>query len=176
MATSERSDNKHLLHLKLFLTFLVAGAWIAHLLVDESMMAAISGATPPDLDYWDTKGAGFALIAAVGIFVSLIPPPKSGDLAPKAVGALAALSSGYCWLEGSTGGNIGGYVVVVGLSGVIIGIGLLAGPALAVFSNAGGPLMARVGQAVTGRVESLVEVAMPALRERRERQEESSND
>ena len=154
MAEQAQSDNKHLLRLKLGLTILVAGAWIAHLAVDERTMAAISGTTPPALDFWDTKGAGFALIAAVGLFVSLIPP-KSSDLAPKAVSGLAALSSGYCWLEGSTGGNIGGYIVAVVIAGVIIGIGLLPGPPFVACLNVVSSWLGRVEQAITGRLRSL---------------------
>ena len=152
MAELERSDSKHLIRLKLFLTLLVAGVWIDHLAVDERIMAGISGATPPDPDYWDTKGAGFALIAAVGVFVSFIPLKSAllVDLAPKAVSALSALSSGYCWLEGSTGGNIGGHIVVVVIGGVITGIGLLAGPALYAVTNAVSSLIGRAEQAKSG--------------------------
>ena len=43
-----------------------------------------------------------------------------------------------------TGGNIGEYIVVVGIAGVFIAIGLLAGPAFVAFINAGVSLMDRV--------------------------------
>lgn len=42
-----------------------------------------------------------------------------------------------------TGGNIGEYIVVVGIAGVFIAIRLLAGPAFVAFINAGVSLMDR---------------------------------
>ena len=86
MDAPKRADSKYLIRLKLGLTLLVMGFGIGHLVVDESIMAGISGATPSELDYWNTKGAGFALIAAVGIFVSLIPTPKHMVGQPSAPG------------------------------------------------------------------------------------------
>ena len=173
MDAPKRSDSKdlstsrHLIRLKLGLTLLVMGFWLAHLAVDERMMVSISGAAPSDLDYWNTKGAGFALIAAVGIFVSLIPTPKAllADLAPKVVAALAALSSGYFWLAGGTGGNIGGYIVAVVVAGVFIAIGLLATPVVVALGNVSTFLMNRAEQAIPGKLGRLLQ----ARRERLDR-------
>ena len=136
----------HLVHLKLSLTLFVGVLWMANLVIDETLMADISGVPSADLDFWGTNGAGFALIAAVGVFVSLIPSGLWSDMASKAVVGLAAVSSGYCLLQDSTSGNMGGYVAVVVASAFIITIGLLAG------------------------------VAVDAIQGRRKRQEELSSD
>ena len=119
-------------------------------------MAGISGATPSELDYWNTKGAGFALIAAVGIFVSLIPTGSAwfANLAPQVIAAIAALSSGYYWLEGSTGGHIGGYIVVVVIAGVLIAVGLLAAPAMGVLGSGSTSLMNRAERTIRSRLRS----------------------
>ena len=73
----------HLVHLKLSLTLLVGVLWMANLVIDETLMADISGVPSADLDFWGTNGAGFALIAAVGVFVSLIPSGLWSDMASK---------------------------------------------------------------------------------------------
>ena len=156
MDAPKRADSKYLIRLKLGLPLLVMGFGIGHLVVDESIMAGISGAAPSELDYWNTKGAGFALIAAVGIFVSLIPTPNTwlANLAPQVVAAIAALSSGYYWLEGSTGGHIGGYIVVVVIAGVLIAIGLLAAPVMAVLGSGSVSLMNRAERNIRSRLHS----------------------
>ena len=136
----------HLVHLKLSLTLLVGVLWMVNVSIDESLMAEISGASPPDLNFWGTKGAGFALIAAVGLFVALIPSGRWLGVASQAAAGLAGVSAAYWLLQDTTSGHMGRYLAVVVAAACIITIGLLAG------------------------------VAVSARRERRERQEELSSD
>ena len=144
----QSEDRRVLNYLKLGLALLALGFWMANLIIDEATMVSISGASQPTLDYWETKGAGFALIAAVCLFAAMIPSRKrTADLAPTVVGALAALSSGYCWLESGTGGNIGGYIVAIVIAGALIAVSLIAGPALYGVARGGGALLGRLGRA-----------------------------
>ena len=116
-----------LVPLKLWLTSFAGVLWMVNVSIDEAMMGEIAGASPPDLNFWGTKGAGFALIAAVGVFVALIPSGRWPDVAAKAVAGLAAVSSGYCLLQDSTGGNMGRYLVMVVAAACIISLMLLVG-------------------------------------------------
>lgn len=137
-----------LMRLKLGLALLALGFWTANVIIDEATMVLISGASQPTLDYWETKGAGFALIAAVCLFAAMIPSRKGiACLAPTVIGALAALSSGYCWLEGGTGGNIGGYIVAIVIAGALIAVSLIAGPALYGVAQVVGALLGWLGRA-----------------------------
>ena len=80
--------HRHRVHLlKQVLTLFVGLLCLLNFGIDEDLMAEISGVPPADLNFWGTKGAGYALIAAVGIFVSLIPSErrkgaKSATLGP----------------------------------------------------------------------------------------------
>ena len=137
-----------LVRLKVALTIFVGVLWMLNLSIDEAMMSEITGTSPPDLNYLGTKGVGFALIAAVGAFVMLIPSGPWSELVAKAATALATVSSGYYLLLDSTGGNIGGrYVAVVVAAAVIIMVGLLTGPALHSVTQACGAPLGRLGRA-----------------------------
>ncbi len=95
-------------------------------------MELVSGASSSQLNYWGTKAAGFALIAAVALFVSLIPAKSRWvSFITQAVAGLAAVCSGYYWLEDATSGNAGGYIVIVAVAGIIISISILIGPVIA---------------------------------------------
>ena len=119
---------EHLLfHLKVWLTVFLGVLWMVNIPIDEAMMGEISGASTSDLNFWGTKGAGFALIAAVGVFVALIPSGRWSDMAAKAMVALATVSAAYCLFQDSTGGQMGRYIPMIVASGCIITIGLLAG-------------------------------------------------
>ena len=137
-----------LVRLKVTLTIFVGVLWMLNLAIDEALMAEITGTAPPDLNYLGTKGVAFALIAAVGAFVVLIPsgPWPWSDLVAKAATALATVSSGYYLLLDSTGGNIGGrYITVVVATAAILVVGVIAGPALYGVAQACGALLWRLG-------------------------------
>ena len=72
----------------------------------------------------------------------------------KVVAALAALSSGYFWLAGGTGGNIGGYIVAIVVAGVFIAIGLLAAHIADALGNGATSLANRADRAIRSRLRS----------------------
>ena len=99
-------------------------------------METVSGASEKEINYWGTKAAGFAFIGAVALFVALIPAKNWwANSAPLATGAVAAVFSGYYWLEDASSGNAGGYIFIVGALGIPIAICVLVGPAVAYFED-----------------------------------------
>lgn len=126
--------------LKSFLTIFLAVVWILHQFgMDKEMMLVISGAKDKELSYWGTKAAGFALIAATTLFVSLIPVKQPWcDTGLVIVGALGATFSGYYWLQDSTSGHAGDYIWVLIAIGIIMTVCIIAGPGVTAFLNSRG--------------------------------------
>ena len=118
---------------KLLLTLPVGVLWLINqFAVNRETMESVSGASSSELNYWGTKAAGFALIAAVALFVALIPAKSRWvNFAPQAMAGLSAVFSGYYWLEETTSGNAGGYIAIVAVAGIIISISILIGPVVA---------------------------------------------
>lgn len=100
-----------------------------HVVLNKRTMEMLTGASSSEISYWGTKAAGFALTAAVALFITLIPAKsRLANLAPQVVGGLAAVYSGFYWLQESTSGNAGGYIAVVAAAGIIISVSILWGP------------------------------------------------
>ncbi|MYC37693.1 MAG: hypothetical protein F4X66_12410 [Chloroflexi bacterium] len=131
--TSAQEGKPDLSLLKLVLAVLLGALWLINqFAMDREVMESVSGASSSELNYWGTKAAGFALIAASALFVALIPAKWQWvNFATGAVGGLAAVFSGYYWLEETTSGKAGGYIVVVVIAGIIIATSVLIGPAIA---------------------------------------------
>lgn len=122
---------------KLVLTLLAGIFWLINQFVlDKETMQSLSGASSSELNYWGAKAAGFALIAAVALFVALIPAKSRwANFAATSVGGLAAVFSGYYWLAEATSGKAERYIIVVVLAGIIIAFSILIGPAIAIIKE-----------------------------------------
>ena len=132
---SERNGELDLPVWKILLTLIAFVLWgLQWLAVDKGVMESISGASSDDLNYWGTKAAGFALIAAVAVVATLIPAKsRLVNFLPGLIGVLAALFSGYYWLEEATNGNAGGYIFVVLVAGLFMSFSVMIGPAISLW-------------------------------------------
>ena len=130
---SEQENRPNYPQWKIFLTAIVGVFWVINqLIMDKETMKALSGASETELNYWGTKAAGFALIAAVALFVTLIPAQNRWvNLLTHVVGGLAAVFSGFYWLQESTSGKAGGYIGMIVLAVAFILVAVLTGPIIA---------------------------------------------
>ena len=128
----EPQDRRDRSTLKLYLSALLWAAWaLQQFLIDKDVMVSLAGASAEEVSYWGTKGAGFALLAAVSLFVSSLPARNQwANLLPMAAGGVAAIWSGFYWLQESTNGHASSYLLFFAGVGVVMGFCLVMGPGL----------------------------------------------